>query len=63
MVFAIEKPCVLVVTLLSLKIGVYHPYDLVLGGVGALSCIFVYFVFLLHFLHTHLSYFLLHLLY
>jgi hypothetical protein len=27
------------------------------GGVGALSCIFVYFTFLLHFLHTHLSHF------
>jgi hypothetical protein len=25
------------------------------GGVGALSCIFVSFAFLLHFLHTHLS--------
>jgi hypothetical protein len=27
------------------------------GGVGALSCIFVNFVFLLHFLHTHVSHF------
>jgi uncharacterized membrane protein len=27
------------------------------GGVGALSCIFVSFAFLLHFLHTHLSHF------
>jgi hypothetical protein len=27
------------------------------GGVGALSCIFVYLAVLLHFLHTHLSHF------
>jgi hypothetical protein len=27
------------------------------GGVGALSCIFVYFALLLHFLHTYLSHF------
>jgi hypothetical protein len=30
---------------------------LVRGGGDILSCIFVYFVFLLHFLHTHLSHF------
>jgi hypothetical protein len=28
MVFAIEKACVLVTVLLSLEIGVCHPYDL-----------------------------------
>jgi hypothetical protein len=39
------------------EIGICHPYVLVSGGVGALPCIFVYFAFLLHFLHTHLSHF------
>jgi hypothetical protein len=29
MVFAIEKPCVLVATLLSLELGVCHPYGIV----------------------------------
>jgi hypothetical protein len=29
MVFVIEKACVLVATLLNLKINVYHPYALV----------------------------------
>jgi hypothetical protein len=39
------------------EIGVCHSYGLVWGGVGALSCIFVSFALLLHFLHTHLSHF------
>jgi hypothetical protein len=39
------------------EIGACHPYVLVRGGVGALSCIFVSFIFLLHFLHTHQSHF------
>jgi hypothetical protein len=39
------------------KIGVCHPYGLVLGGVGTLAYIIVSFAFLLHFLHTHLSHF------
>jgi hypothetical protein len=57
MVFCIEKPCFLVTTLLSSKHDVCHPYGLVSGGVGALACIFINFVFLLHFCHTHLSHF------
>jgi hypothetical protein len=47
----------LVAALLSWEIGVCHPYDLVRGRLGALSCIFVSFAFLLHFLNTHLSHF------
>jgi hypothetical protein len=39
------------------EIGVFHPYGLVRGGVGALSYILISFVFLLHFPHTHLSHF------
>jgi hypothetical protein len=57
MVFTIEIACVLVAVLLSFKIGVCHPYGLVSGGACVLSCIFVSFAFLLHFLHTHLSHF------
>jgi hypothetical protein len=57
MIFCIEKPSVLLATLLSFEIGVCHPYALVQGEVGALSCILYIFAFLLHFLHTHLSHF------
>jgi hypothetical protein len=42
---------------LQREIGVCHPYGLVGGRVGDLSCIFVSFAFLLHLLHTHLSHF------
>jgi hypothetical protein len=37
------------------EIGVCHPYGLVRGGVGAFALYIVYFAFLLHFPHTHLS--------
>jgi hypothetical protein len=46
-----------VAALLSLEIGVFHSYGLVCGGACVLSYIFVYFAFLLHFLHTHISHF------
>jgi hypothetical protein len=39
------------------EIGICHPYGLVCRKVGALSCIFEPFTFLLHFLHTHLNHF------
>jgi hypothetical protein len=39
------------------EIDVCHLYGLICGRVGALSCIFISFAFLLHFLHTHLSHF------
>jgi hypothetical protein len=39
------------------EIGICHPYGLICGEVGVLSCIFVSFTFLLHFLYTHLSHF------
>jgi hypothetical protein len=42
------------------EIGVCHSYGLVSGGVGALPCILIYFAFLLHFHHTHLSHFASH---
>jgi hypothetical protein len=60
MVFCIEKPRILVTTLLSSKLDVCHLYGLVWGRVGALACILVYFAFLLYFCHTHLSHFASH---
>jgi hypothetical protein len=44
------------------EIGVYHPYGLVGGGVGAFALYIVYFAFRLHFLHTHLSHFASHII-
>jgi hypothetical protein len=40
----------------------YHPYGLVWVGVGAFSLYIVYFAFLLHFPHTHLSHFASHII-
>jgi hypothetical protein len=49
MVFAIEKSCVLITSLLSFELGVCRTYCLVLGGVVLLSCIFVSLCFSLVF--------------
>jgi hypothetical protein len=64
MVSCIEKPRVLVTTLLSSELDGCHPYGLVWGGAYdlpgfegelVLFLYIVYFTFLLHFLCTHLS--------
>jgi hypothetical protein len=52
------KPSILLVLLLcGGELGVCHPYGLVSGGACDFPCTLVSFVFLLHFLHTLLSYF------
>jgi hypothetical protein len=65
-VFCIEKPCAFLATLLSLKIGLCHPYSLIEGelviclGLRGSWCFImyiVYFAFLLHLIHTHLIHF------
>jgi hypothetical protein len=40
MIFAIEKACVLVAALLSLKLGVCHPFGIVSGEACVLPCIY-----------------------
>jgi hypothetical protein len=57
MLFCIEKPHGLVTTLLSLKNWCLPSIWLGLMGSRCFGAYIVYFVFLLHFLHTHLSHF------